>query len=898
MTSSAYRPVRSEARRRPRLSLERSLILLTMSAIVLTVGLSAAHLLADRQARFSEGQRNAINLTSAFEEHLRLVIKLIDDTLIVARTQGKFRDPADLRALLSARPALQDVVLQLSVSDRAGNVLASTVALDGPVNIADRENFRHFAESDDDDLHTGKPVFGRISHHWAIPFTRRLSDAQGQFDGVIVISIEPAYLTKLYSSIDVGPAGTIATIGMDGVIRARAAHGVASFGEAVPPDVVAKDFAWAEGGIVRIKSPVDGVQRLQAFKRVHDYPLVVTVGLAVDDVLAPFYRELWSWVAWEAASALLIVGMGGLALRRVRAERKHEERLRRSEQAMGALKRRYELILGAASDGILGVSADGKVIFANPAACRLMGYRAEDILGVSYVERFYGAERCLYPQRLIQAHPKGESGEVHECEVTRADGSTFIAEFSVAPIVGEDAGGGLVLAFRDVSLRKQYEEAIANHQRELERQVSERTAKLSSEIKARESTEEALRKSQARLLGITANLFEAVVLVDATGHLLFVNRSAYRLLAVGSGQLTGIHLDEVFRLLRNNLPVDFADSPFCRVLTGDSETLVDNDAAFLRHDGRRLAVAFACSPLDEDGKRPATIVSFRSIEALKRAQREALQSSRLASVGQLAAGIAHEINTPIQYVGDNLHFIDESLASLERAIQGTKACLDAPEVPAEVRSRLMALLEACDVDFLLTETSAAAGQALEGVLRVSHVVRSMREFSHPGSAAKSLTDINRSIDSTITVTSNAWKHVARIETDLADDLPPIVCLAADINQVLLNLVINAAQAIESVGSAEPGTIRITSRRQGDVIEIRVADNGPGVPPELRERIYDPFFTTKAVGKGTGQGLAICMDVVVTKHQGRLFLDDTVEGGATFVVQLPISLTEDGEPASD
>jgi len=274
------------------------------------------------------------------------------------------------------------------------------------------------------------------------------------------------------------------------------------------------------------------------------------------------------------------------------------------------------------------------------------------------------------------------------------------------------------------------------------------------------------------------------------------------------------------------------------------------------------------------------------ITALVDAQREALQSSRLASVGQLAAGIAHEINTPIQYVGDNLRFFDSSLKSMTDAIKAVEAAT--AEVP-EVQAKVAAILEAADIPYLLEELPAAAQQSLDGVEHVGRIVRSMKEFSHPGSSAKVMTDLNRAIESTLIVTTNEWKHTARVEKDLDPNLPQILCLPADVNQVLLNLIVNASHALE--GQERQGVIRISTRAEADAIEIRIADNGPGVPETLRERVFDPFFTTKAVGKGTGQGLAIAMDVVVNKHGGRLSVEETEGGGATFVVRLPKAAAE-------
>jgi len=560
--------------------------------------------------------------------------------------------------------------------------------------------------------------------------------------------------------------------------------------------------------------------------------------------------------------------------------------LKHREEEIDALKRRYELILVAAGDGIIGIAADGIVTFANRAAGHILSMEREKLEGLDYRLVLCGSDSACQLPDLSGSSMGPEAGEG---VFARSDGNHFPAEYILAPIHDNKVFQGAVLVFRDVSLRRRYEESIANHQRELERQVAERTETLSAEVKRRALTEQALMMSQGRLKGITSSLFEGVLLVDENGHIVFANRSAHRLLRAEADQLPGTELSEALQILRDGQILPFQMTPFPQVIeTG--ETVVDDDATFVIKEGQRLSVAYATSALEEDGKRRAAIISFRSIEALKEAQREAMQSSRLASVGQLAAGIAHEINTPIQYVGDNLRFIMESFGSIDRAFKGVIAGLhdiEAEKTLLDTTSTLRQLFKDCELDYLLEELPVATAQSLEGVNRVSHIVRSMKEFSHPGSTAKAATDINRAINSTITVSTGEWKQVAKVETDLDPGLPQIVCFPADVNQVLLNLIVNAAHSIEASKPAMLGVIRVSSRQDGNFVEIRVADNGPGVPKAVRDRIFDPFFTTKEVGKGTGQGLSISFDVIVNKHGGKIFLDENSDEGATFVVRLPI-----------
>ena len=270
------------------------------------------------------------------------------------------------------------------------------------------------------------------------------------------------------------------------------------------------------------------------------------------------------------------------------------------------------------------------------------------------------------------------------------------------------------------------------------------------------------------------------------------------------------------------------------------------------------------------------------------------QSQKLEAIGQLAAGIAHEINTPIQYVGDNTSFLKDCwdlLARLLATAQKLRDEVTPGTVPASTIEAFDRCSQAADVDYLSREFPRAIEQTMEGVQRVSRIVCAMKEFSHPGTQEKRTIDLNRAIETVITISRNEWKYIANVETLLDPNLPLVPCLAGEISQVLLNLVVNAAHAIAEVPSKQGsglGTILLSTRRDGEWVEFSVADTGAGIPDQVRERVFDPFFTTKEVGKGTGQGLMLAHSVVVKKHGGRIWFDSEVGRGTTFYVRLPLS----------
>jgi PAS domain S-box-containing protein len=265
-------------------------------------------------------------------------------------------------------------------------------------------------------------------------------------------------------------------------------------------------------------------------------------------------------------------------------------------------------------------------------------------------------------------------------------------------------------------------------------------------------------------------------------------------------------------------------------------------------------------------------------------------AQKLESVGRLAAGIAHEINTPIQYVGDSVYFLRSAYDDLNRLLDGLRAVIahatpDAAQSP--LNSKAQALVAQCDITFLREEIPKAFERTLDGVKRVSTIVKALKEFAHPDDHEQNVADLNHAIDTTLLVASNEYKYRAAVHTEFAD-LPPVMCNIGELNQVFLNLIVNAVHAIEDAGrSADSGEITIRTSVDGDAAVIRVADNGCGIAPENLSKLYDPFFTTKEVGRGTGQGLAISHSIVVDKHGGDIEVKSNPGVGTEFILRLPI-----------
>ncbi|MDP2323791.1 MAG: PAS domain-containing protein, partial [Gammaproteobacteria bacterium] len=289
---------------------------------------------------------------------------------------------------------------------------------------------------------------------------------------------------------------------------------------------------------------------------------------------------------------------------------------------------------------------------------------------------------------------------------------------------------------------------------------------------------------------------------------------------------------------------------------------------------------------DHDGKPIRMIGITMDMTERNHLLQERQTGQRLESIGQLAAGIAHEINTPTQYIGDNTGFLKDGFGQLLELLDRVRT--EPPPTAAE----LQAAWKAADADYLREEIPRAIEQSLEGIKRVSGIVRAMKEFSHPATE-RSPHDLNRAIQSTVMVASNEWKYVAELATDLDPALPAVPVMPGEFNQVILNMVVNAAHAIAAVPGHDgttKGRISITTRLDGDQAVIILSDSGCGMPDEVKKRIFEPFFTTKEVGRGTGQGLAITHNFV-TRHNGTINVDSAPGKGTTFTLRLPISVEE-------
>ncbi len=514
-------------------------------------------------------------------------------------------------------------------------------------------------------------------------------------------------------------------------------------------------------------------------------------------------------------------------------------------------------LIESAIDAIAVLDLDRRFVDVNRAFCEMFGYEKHEILGRSTTLIHLSDEaaeemgKVIYPVIRERGYWRGES------RLKRRDGTIFPIE-SITSEFKNEAGdvSGYVAFIRDITERKRVETA--------------------------------LEKAHGRLAQIIGAISSILIGLSADGTVSVWNGMAERTFGIREEDIVGKRLEAC------HLPWDRD-----RISQGVKSCMETrgivrlDDVRFTNLEGKGGFLGVTINPIrDAEGNLMGALIFAADITKRKLMEAQLLQAQKMESIGQLSAGIAHEINTPTQFVGDNLNFLKDAFQDLDRLLKKYDVLLSqvkSRKLSSDILQEVDEVSEEIDLDFLRGEITKAIDQSMEGVERVANIVRAMKEFSHPGTKDREWVDLNRAIETTVTVTKNAWKYVAELETSLDQTLEPVLCLPDEMNQVILNLIVNAAQAIEEVVGENPekkGRITVETRKGKKWVEIRVRDTGKGIPKEIQSRIFEPFFTTKEVGKGTGQGLAIAYDVVVHKHGGELRFETREGEGTTFIIRLP------------
>lgn len=460
------------------------------------------------------------------------------------------------------------------------------------------------------------------------------------------------------------------------------------------------------------------------------------------------------------------------------------------------------------------------------------------------------------------------------------------------PIKGKDEISSLGNAINEMLQSLEAADYRLRHSRdELEKLIEDRTAELvqvnldlKHEITEHELGRKALSEAYNEIHLIISSISSIMIGVDNNGMVTLWNDVASKLLSLSSDDVVGL---DFFALPINWNRDKIAQEAAECVKSNKNIRMAD---ILLRHqtDGIRI-LGITLTPLFlKDKEHPGFLLIGADITERRLLEDQVGRSNKLEAIGQLAAGVAHEINTPTQLVGSNLRFLGQQLDTILGWLDKLHQQKDAAKTESKIPSLIIGSekdVTLAQLEYFKQEAPKAIEQSLEGIDRISHIVTAMRFFTHPGSENKEIADLNQIIQNAISLSRNEWKIIAEIKTDLDPNLPGVECLPIELSQVVLNIIINAIHAIQDSGE-EKGQIVIVSRQAGELIEVSITDNGTGIPKEIQSKIFDPFFTTKDIGRGTGQGLAIAYTVIVKKHGGTLEFESETGKGTTFIIRLP------------
>jgi PAS domain S-box-containing protein len=527
----------------------------------------------------------------------------------------------------------------------------------------------------------------------------------------------------------------------------------------------------------------------------------------------------------------------------------------RSEEASMA-----RAALDAAPSATFVLDAKAGILFANQESQRMFGFPSAELVGTSLEALLVPGCRsaCCEALARLLATPLAPARPLvlRDSYGVRKTEERFAIEISFVPF-GAAAARMAVIEIRDVSA---------------EQQIRDQSSAAALEA----------QNARERLEGLLEHAPAFIVAVNGQGKIDFINRTLPQHLrqdVIGSSWLRYFpperqaHMEAKLRAMYET------------ELTQTFETTTPGP------DGAALWFDSQIAPIRTKGKIVGAVLVSQEVTERKRAQSELVLSRHMALLGTLAAGVAHEINTPIQYVGDSVHFLRDSARNLFALLDQIQALRRAAREGAPLGAAIEAAgraEDAADLPYLRQEMPKAFASCIEGLNQVADIVRSLKDFAHPSQNEMVPADLNRAIQSSLTIATSEYKYVANVETELGE-IPLVTCHVSEISQAVLNIVINAAHAIGDMvrGSERKGLITVRTWREGEEVVIAIADTGGGIPEAIRARVFDPFFTTKEVGKGTGQGLAIAWSTVKDRHAGSLTFDSNPGGGTTFFIRLPI-----------
>ncbi|WP_320056184.1 GAF domain-containing protein [Desulfuromonas thiophila] len=872
------------------------LILLTLWQIVETY----------REARRAQAERHAayaVGLADHTERALGEALLMLEQQVELLRLRPFSRhDGLQLHQQLAAQLRRAPQVAELLLADAEGRLLASSEDWPTPPrSLADRADFQRQRAGHLIAPLLSLPYRDAQRGAWCFSLSLPLTDAAGDFAGVVLVVLRVDYFSAFYQRLFPQPTERIHLLRQDGRVQLvmpfdPAALEVA-FMPAQHPELFAPDRQ--PGRFECAVLDPAGRGRLVTSQTLETLPLVALMSVDKQAALGPLRQQVAERLLFLLITVAAILALTyQLARQSAGSQRELRKRVELRTARLKQLNRELaalvdigqhaaddvQLLLDFALDKILYLTGSqyGYIYHYNEE-------RREFTLN-SWSKEVLPDCQVMQPQTIYQLEKTGIWGEAvrqrkpimlndfaaeHPLKKGYPAGHVPLRRFLTVPIFD---GRGQIVAVVGLANREQpYRQRDVRQlrlmmdgvwkiyrQRELEQQLSRAVSQWQASFDA---------------------IIDAVLLYDDQGRLLRCNRATTRLFKRDFKELLGMRCRELLAGARTATAAE-ASCLVCACRRQKSSI-----EGLLQHDGRWLQIrvdpildgadAFvgAVQVIHDDSQRIA------NEEKLQFTQAQLLQSEKLASIGQLAAGIAHEINNPLSFISSNLANLKNYISRYDQQVAGLEQLalagdgVEAAEKIADQRRRLK-------FDYIQQDVQDLLAESTEGCERLRRIVEDLKTFARSDQAQLEEVDLHQCLDSTINIAWNQIKYVARLERDYGQ-LPRLWCNAQQINQVILNLLINAVQAIEAAGRGEAGLIRVQTRRQEGWAVIELRDNGCGMSEAVQKRIFEPFFTTKEVGKGTGLGLSISYDIL-QKHGGRLTVESRAGEGSCFGLWLPLS----------
>lgn len=532
------------------------------------------------------------------------------------------------------------------------------------------------------------------------------------------------------------------------------------------------------------------------------------------------------------------------------------------------LEENYELLNKISSfvpDAIIMTNHEGKMTFVNRAAETMFGYFKDELIGESLQKLIVSKNNYQTIRKdftnLKSSTTSNVIGQTLELTALKKDSIQLDIELTLSAVKIHNEWQAVVI-MRDISERKKAENVI----------------KYSKEI-----YQKAIENAQGVPYKYDFN----------TDTYTFMGEKAKDLLETAISKINGKKIRSMVKdIVLIGLHAGEDPKKHDEAFKAGKVDRFKADIKIETKDGKEKWLSDSSIPVKDEisGEITGSLGILQDITERKNLEYQLANNQKLESIGQLAAGIAHEINTPIQFVSDNVHFLNDSFKNISILLDKYRIFLNNGINTSGIKKEILDYENEIDIKYLTEDIPVVIAKTLDGVSRVLKIVKAMKDFSHPGSNKKIKTNINKALEDTITISKNEWKYVANIDCNFDKTIPMVNCFAGELNQVFLNIIANAAHSIKDKIGNEPkkkGIITISTQQTDAYVVIKFSDTGEGIPKKYLPKIFDPFFTTKTLGTGTGQGLAISHSVITQKHNGKLEVETEIGKGSTFIIKLPI-----------